>query len=70
MARARTTNVRDLRKSNRSRALIELYMNGPMTRQEVGTAAGVSPATVSNLVGELLDQGVLVEAGVEDSDGG
>jgi predicted NBD/HSP70 family sugar kinase len=70
LARARTTNVRDLRKSNRSRALIELYMNGPMTRQEVGTAAGVSPATVSNLVGELLDQGVLVEAGVEDSDGG
>jgi predicted NBD/HSP70 family sugar kinase len=47
-----------------------MYMNGPMTRQEVGTAAGVSPATVSNLVGELLEQGVLVEAGVEDSDGG
>jgi predicted NBD/HSP70 family sugar kinase len=70
VARARTTNVRDLRKSNRSRALIELYMSGPMTRQEVGAAAGVSPATVSNLVGELLEQGVLVEAGVEDSDGG
>jgi predicted NBD/HSP70 family sugar kinase len=70
LARARTTNVRDLRKSNRSRALIEMYMNGPMTRQEVGNAAGVSPATVSNLVGELLEQGVLVEAGVEDSDGG
>ena len=70
VARVRTTNVRDLRKSNRSRALIEMYMNGPMTRQEVGNAAGVSPATVSNLVGELLEQGVLVEAGVEDSDGG
>jgi predicted NBD/HSP70 family sugar kinase len=70
VARVRTTNVRDLRKSNRSRALTEMYMNGPMTRQEVGNAAGVSPATVSNLVGELLEQGVLVEAGVEDSDGG
>lgn len=66
----RAINVRDLRKSNRSRVLIELYMNGPMTRQEVGFAAGVSAATVSNLVGELITQGVVIEAGVEESDGG
>ncbi len=45
-------------------------MNGPMTRQEVGDAAGFSPATVSNLVGDLIEQGVIVEVGVEDSDGG
>ncbi len=49
---------------------VGVYLNGPMTRQEVGTAAGVSPATVSNLVGELLEQGVLIEVGLEDSDGG
>jgi predicted NBD/HSP70 family sugar kinase len=41
-----------------------------MTRQEIGEATGVSQATVSNLVGDLLDQGVIVEAGAEDSDGG
>ncbi|MDQ2835902.1 MAG: ROK family transcriptional regulator [Actinomycetota bacterium] len=70
MSRTRTTTVRDLRRSNRSRALWELYLNGPLTRQEVGTAAGVSPATVSNLVGDLLDQGVVVEVGLEDSNGG
>jgi predicted NBD/HSP70 family sugar kinase len=70
MPRTRTTTVRDLRKSNRSRALWELYLNGPLTRQEVGTAAGVSPATVSNLVGELLEQGVVLEVGLEDSNGG
>lgn len=68
--RTRTINVRDLRRSNRSRVLLELYMNGPMTRQEVGVAAEVSAATVSNLVGELIQQGVVVEAGVEESDGG
>ena len=45
-------------------------MHGPLTRREVGDAAEVSPATVSNLVGELLEQGVLVEAGAEDSHGG
>lgn len=66
----RTTTVRDLRKSNRARALWELYLNGPLTRQEVGAAAGVSPATVSNVIGDLLDQGVVIEVGLEDSNGG
>lgn len=70
MPRTRTTTVRDLRKSNRARALWELYLNGPLTRQEVGTAAGVSPATVSNVVGELLEQDVVIEVGLEDSNGG
>ena len=45
-------------------------MHGPLTRRELGAAAEVSPATISNLVGELLEQGVLVEAGAEDSGGG
>ena len=40
MPRTRTTTVRDLRKSNRSRALWELYLNGPLTRQEVGRRPG------------------------------
>ena len=70
MPRPRTTTVRDLRRSNRSRALWELFLTGPLTRQELGQAAGVSPATVSNLVGGLVDQGVVIEVGVEDSNGG
>jgi len=70
VSRARAINVRDLRKRNRARALAVIYHNGPMTRQEVGEATGVSPATVSNLVGDLLNQGVIVEAGAEDSAGG
>ena len=70
MPRTSTTTVRDLRKSNRARALWELYLHGPLTRQEVGTAAGVSPATVSNLIGDLLEQGVVIEVGSEDSNGG
>jgi len=65
-----TTTVRDLRRSNRSRALWELFLNGPLTRQELGDAAGVSPATVSNLVGDLFREGVVVEVGLEDSNGG
>src|ERR1019366_4852468 len=70
VTRGRAINVRDLRKRNRAQALAAVYHNGPMTRQEIGEATGVSQATVSNLVGDLLDQGVIVEAGAEDSDGG
>jgi predicted NBD/HSP70 family sugar kinase len=70
MPRSRTTTVRDLRKSNRSRALWEVFLNGPLTRQEVGTVAGLSPATVSNLVAALVAEGVVAEVGLEDSNGG
>ena len=70
MSRPTTTTVRDLRKSNRSRALWQVFLNGPLTRQEVGTVAGLSPATVSNLVAALVAEGVVVEVGLEDSNGG
>jgi predicted NBD/HSP70 family sugar kinase len=70
MPRPTTTTVRDLRKSNRSRALWQVFLNGPLTRQEVGTLAGLSPATVSNLVAALEADGVVVEVGLEDSNGG
>src|SRR3984957_12057357 len=70
MARPSTTTVRDLRKNNRSRALWQVFLNGPLTRQEVGTVAGLSPATVSNLVAALVAEGVVVEVGLEDSNGG
>lgn len=70
MTRGRAINVRDLRKRNRAQALAAVYHNGPMTRQEIGEMIGVSQATVSNLVVDLLNQGVIVEAGAEDSEGG
>src|ERR1039458_4017554 len=70
MPRPRTTTVRDLRKSNRSRALWQVFLSGPLTRQEGGTQAGLSPATVSNLVAALAAEGGLAEGGLEGSNGG
>ena len=66
MPRPSTTTVRDLRKNNRSRALWQVFLNGPLTRQEVGTVAGLSPATVSNLVAALVAEGVVAEVGLPD----
>ena len=62
--------VRDLRKTNRATALWELYLRGPLSRQQIGVATGVSLATVSNVIGGLLEQGVVMEGGSEDSNGG
>jgi predicted NBD/HSP70 family sugar kinase len=70
MPRVRTTTVRDLRKSNRSRALWQLFLNGPLTRTEVGELSGLSAATVSNLVAALEAEGVVAEVGLEESNGG
>src|SRR5215469_3024587 len=70
MAGSNTTTVRDLRRSNRSRALWQVFLGGPMTRQEIGVLAGLSPATVSNLVADLGSDGIIAEVGLEDSNGG
>ena len=55
---------------NRSILLSKLYLDGPLSRQELGRATGLSQATVSNVVGELVEEGLVVEAGLVESDGG
>ena len=42
----------------------------PRSRQELSAATGLSPASVSNVVRDLIDEGIVVEAGSVDSDGG
>jgi len=68
MSRPRT--VRDLRTGNRSRALWQIFLDGPLTRQEIGAQAGLSPASVSNLVTALETERVVAEVGLEQSNGG
>lgn len=62
--------VRDLRRTNRATLLRHLYFHGPLSRQELGTATGLSSASVSNVTAELLADGLLEEAGSVGSDGG
>ncbi|MEY9876348.1 putative NBD/HSP70 family sugar kinase [Streptacidiphilus sp. MAP12-33] len=63
-------NVRDLRRANRARLLRRLYFHGPLSRQDLIAATGLSSASVSNVVADLLDAGLVVEAGAVESDGG
>lgn len=70
MSVSRLSNVRDLRRSNRSVVLSALYFSGPLTRQDLSRVTGLSGATVSNVVSQLIEFGAVVEAGALDSEGG
>lgn len=64
-------SARDIRRRNRFDALRCVYAAaGPVSRQDIAAATGLSFATVANLTSELLDAGVLVEAGQETTGAG
>jgi predicted NBD/HSP70 family sugar kinase len=70
MLERRRSTVRDLRRDNRSVLLSSLYFDQPRSRQDLSEATGLSPASVSNVIRELIHEGIVVEAGSVDSDGG
>ena len=63
-------SVKDVRRRNRALILREVLLNGPTSRSEVGAATGLSPATVTNVMNELIAEGSVHEGGYLDSDGG
>lgn len=68
MSRPQTT--RDLRRSNRTALLRELLFKGATSRQALADTTGLSAGTVGLVVSELLDEGLIVEVGSEESSGG
>ncbi|MEU3399660.1 ROK family protein [Streptomyces filamentosus] len=62
--------VRDLRRENRTAVLRRLYFDGPMSRLVLGPATGLSSGSISNVVAELVAEGLVEEAGSVDSAGG
>src|SRR5690349_20352989 len=70
MAGRNGRTVRDLRRANRTAVLQRLYFDGPMSRYELGPATGLSSGSISNVVAELVTDGLVEEAGSVDSDGG
>ncbi|AZS83399.1 ROK family protein [Streptomyces griseoviridis] len=70
MAGRNGRTVRDLRRANRTAVLQRLYFDGPLSRFELGPATGLSSGSVSNVVSDLVTDGLVEEAGSVDSDGG
>jgi predicted NBD/HSP70 family sugar kinase len=65
----RATN-RTLRRRNRSLLLSRVFLDGPLSRQDLAVSSGLSQAAVSNVVADLIEDGLLTEAGTVESDGG
>jgi predicted NBD/HSP70 family sugar kinase len=62
--------VRDLRRENRAAILWSLYLSQPCSRHELSAATGLSAASVTNVIRELIDEGIVIETGLAGSDGG
>jgi len=62
--------VRDLRRENRAAILWSLYLGQAHSRQELSAATGLSAASVTNVIRELLHEGIVIETGLAGSDGG
>jgi predicted NBD/HSP70 family sugar kinase len=63
-------SLRDIRLANRFDVLRQVIASRAVSRQQIVAETGLSLATVSTLVGELLDLGLLEEVGYEGSGGG
>src|SRR5258708_7174639 len=62
--------ARDLRRANRRTILQSMFTDGTISRLEVSQRSGLSTGTVTNVVNELLGEGIVVESGYEASEGG
>ena len=62
--------VRDLRRVNRSAVLRLLLFDGPASRVSLARLTGLSSGSITNVTAELLEEGLILEAGSEESDGG
>jgi predicted NBD/HSP70 family sugar kinase len=70
MAEPAMRTVRDLRRSNRSLLLRRLYFDGPLSRQDLIDTTTLSAASVSNVIGDLIGDGLVAEVGSVGSEGG
>jgi predicted NBD/HSP70 family sugar kinase len=53
----------DARRHNRALVLQSLFRQGPMSRADLARTTSLTPPTTSDLVGELLDEGLVEEVG-------
>jgi predicted NBD/HSP70 family sugar kinase len=67
---AKKASVRDVRRTNRALLVRHLLLAGETSRSSIGVETGLSPATVTNVIAELIEEGSVREGGFLDSDGG
>ena len=58
---SRCINNKNVKSSNRSTILMLLYCRGAMSRKELANITGLTPAAVSLLIGEMIEQNIVAE---------
>ena len=69
-ARRPRATARDVRRINRSTVVHDLLTAGAMSRRDLSSRSGLSPATVSNVIADLESEGKVVVVGQDESAGG
>jgi predicted NBD/HSP70 family sugar kinase len=67
---AAPATVSGVRQRNRTEALRSIILSGQTSRAELARDSGLSVASVTNLVSELISEGLIIEAGSVASAGG
>ncbi|MBX3098268.1 MAG: ROK family transcriptional regulator [Salinibacterium sp.] len=67
---ASPATVSEVRQRNRSQALRSVILTGETSRAALARESGLSVASVTNLVSELISEGLIMEAGSVASSGG
>jgi len=62
--------TRNIREANRLQILHQLLLHKTSTRQELSQITGLSAATIANLIGGMIEEGLVIEAGMAASQGG
>lgn len=62
--------TRDIRRNNQLSVLQRIYASSPISRQELTHTTDLSPATIANVVNDLLRAEIIVEASFVPSSGG
>ncbi len=68
--RQNTATTSTLARVNQTAILEALRNSGALSRQQIGTKTGLSPATVNRLTATLIEEGTVTTAGHEPSTGG
>mgnify|MGYP000890737677 CR=1 FL=1 len=66
----KTINTLDIRKNNRRNIILALHYYGPMSKQQMADTLGLSLQTVSIILKELREEGLVDFCGVIESTGG
>src|SRR5437588_401424 len=65
-----TQTASNIRKLNRQKVFQYVYFEAPISRLEISARSGLSPSTVTKAVSDLLEDGIVVESGAQESHGG